>query len=209
LNPDQAEFPFPLAIGLVALIGAIDVIAIAALGTLYAGAMAANTARLAIAIGGNWDDAILALSMILAFVAGVVIASLLILRDPRRGNAVTLLLMGSVLALCAAIAKPYWASPMPLLAIAAGFGHTLLTRLTGQGGITAIVVEGGRAFAAWLTGDGDAAPAARAALLFLGAVGGALIAVGLYWRVGLLALWTPALIAAALGGWMMLRQRAA
>ncbi len=178
-----------LAIALAALAGLVDVVAFLALGGFFASFMSGNSTRLAIGISGNLSDASLALSLILAFVGGVVGATLL-----GRGSGDArihriLALVAALILICAAIAKPYQATQLLLLAAAMGAMNCIFERdgevSVGLTYMNGTLVRFGQGFARWLAQEGGIDEWLRHAILWAGFLGGGLTGVGLYWRIGL------------------------
>lgn len=195
-----------LAIALAALAGMIDVVAFLALGGFFASFMSGNSTRLAIGIGGNLSDAMLAASLILAFVGGVIGASLLARSAGPQRTVRLLALVAALVLLCAAIAKPYQATQLLLLAAAMGAMNCIYERdgevSVGLTYMTGTLVRLGQGFARWLMREGGVDDWARHGLLWAGFLGGGMIGVGLYWRIGLATLFVAGLVAAALALWL-------
>jgi uncharacterized membrane protein YoaK (UPF0700 family) len=204
-----------LAVALAALAGMIDVVAFLALGGFFASFMSGNSTRLAIGIGGNLSDAKLAASLILAFVGGVIGATLLGRSAGRQRTMRLLSLVAALVLLCAAIAKPYQATQLLLLAAAMGAMNCIFERdgevSVGLTYMTGTLVRLGQGFARWLMREGGTEQWVRHAILWAGFLGGGLIGVGLYWRIGLNTLYVGGLFAAALalGLWWLNRPRPA
>lgn len=209
------ESQLRLAVALAALAGMIDVVAFLALGGFFASFMSGNSTRLAIGIGGNLSDAMLAASLILAFVGGVIGASLLGRSAGPQRTVRLLALVAALVLLCAAIAKPYQATQLLLLAAAMGAMNCIFERdgevSVGLTYMTGTLVRFGQGFARWLMREGGTDQWVRHAILWAGFLGGGLIGVGLYWRMALATLFVAGLVAAllALGLWWQGRPRPA
>ncbi|WP_431469508.1 YoaK family protein [Sphingosinithalassobacter sp. LHW66-3] len=111
-----------LAIALAALAGFVDALAYTTLGGFFASFMSGNSTRLGVGLGsGVTTDAVTAGALILSFVAGVIVASVLVRAFARHAMsavmaAVTLLLL---LAALLALVMP---GPLVLLLLAAAMG---------------------------------------------------------------------------------------
>ena len=201
-----------MLIGLMALAGFVDVIALLSLGNFYAATMAGNATRLAASMAGDGGGAWLAAQFILAFAGGVVAATILARNIGDRHAAVTLALAAVLLALTAVLNRAH--QPQPVMILAAAMG--MVARLIRHGddandtvgtsvGITPLVIDVADGLANWITRDGALTGWLRPLLLFGSFIGGGLIAAGLFWRVGMLALWVAAIGAAAAAGWAYAR----
>lgn len=200
------ESQLRLAVILAALAGMIDVVAFLALGGFFASFMSGNSTRLAIGIGGNWSDAMLAGGLILAFVAGVIGATVLgRSAGPQRQMRIVALVAALIL-LCAAIAKPYQSTQILLLAAAMGAMNGVFERdgevSVGLTYMTGTLVRLGQGLARWMMRDGDVDGWLRHAILWTSFLGGGLFGVGLYWRIGLDTLYVAGIAAAMLTLWL-------
>ena len=192
-----------LAIVLAAVAGFVDVIAFLAIGGFFASFMSGNTTRLAIGVGGNFNDAAIAALLIGSFVTGVVSATLLGRRwTGHRRSVAILLFVTALLSLCALIARPYQVSPLLLLAGAMGALNTLYVRdgevAIGLTYMTGTLVRIGQNLAHWIARDGEHSEWLRPLLLWGGFLGGGLIGVGMFWRIGIPALWIPVTVTTSL-----------
>lgn len=200
-SADSADSTVP-AIAVAALVGAIDAVAFLSLGGFFVSAMAANSLRLSAGVGANLDDAWLAVSLIIAFIGGVMGAGVINrLTDAPRAPARILSVVAVLTLTCALIAKPYQANQLLLLAAAMG----AVTMVRGGGGmlarhghVTGLLAQIGQALEKLAFGDGDARQIALLVMIWLGFVGGALIGAGLYWRIGLDTLWVLGGVSAGL-----------
>jgi uncharacterized membrane protein YoaK (UPF0700 family) len=200
-----------LAVCLAALAGFIDVVAFLSLGGFFASFMSGNTTRLAIGIAGDLSDASLAASLILAFVGGVIGATVLgrgagVMRPVR-----TLSLVAALILICAAIAKPYQAQQMLLLAAAMGAMNAQFERdgvvSVGLTYMTGTLVKLGQGLAHWIMRDGGRDDWARPATLWFGFVAGGLIGAGSYARIGLASLYIGGGAAVCGALWLWWQQR--
>lgn len=197
-----------VAVALAALAGLVDAVAFLSLGGFFASFMSGNSTRLAIGIGGNWQEAGIAASLLLTFLTGVVGATLIGRRMGARRKAVTLGGVALLIALAAIIARPGDLIPALLLAMAMGAVNTLFERdgevAVGLTYMTGTLVRLGQNLARWLDRDPDSSldDWVRHLVLWTGFLGGGLTGVGLYWRIDLHALWLAFATASALGWWL-------
>ncbi|WP_246202942.1 YoaK family protein [Sphingomonas lacunae] len=202
-----------IAVALAALAGLVDAIAFLSLGGFFASFMSGNSTRLAIGAAGNWQEAGIAASLILAFLGGVIGGTLLGRRMGARRKAVTLGAVAALIALAALIAHPGDLFPALLLAMAMGAVNTLFERdgevAVGLTYMTGTLVRLGQTLARWIDRDPDTAidDWMRHLMLWAGFLGGGLTGVGLYWRIDLHALWLAVVTAAALGWWLWPRAK--
>ncbi|MBR0552909.1 YoaK family protein [Stakelama marina] len=119
------RYPMPVigvAILLAALAGFVDALAYASLGGFFASFMSGNTTRIGVSLGtSEYRDAVIAGSLILSFLSGVVLSSVINHAWPRwKGVSV----MVAVTLLLAAAAVTDWLGPRPvaLLFLAAAMG---------------------------------------------------------------------------------------
>ncbi|PCD02532.1 DUF1275 family protein [Sphingomonas spermidinifaciens] len=195
-------FPFlPLAAAIAALAGFVDAYAFVRLGNFFVSFMSGNATRGGVALGGGYGGGgVLALSLVLAFLAGVMLAAVAARRFERVGAAAamglaTLLMIGAAVAAGASAALS-----MPLLAAATGAMNGVrapdgglsagLTYMTGNlvrlGQSLADALMGGASRWAWLP----------YLLLWLTFVGGAVAGTIVERALGDFTLWYAALIAA-------------
>lgn len=203
------QFPESLlriAILLSALAGLVDVVAFLSLGGFFAAFMSGNTTRLALGINGNWTEAAIAASLILSFLVGIIAATLIGHRFARRRQPAILLLVAALLALCSLIAAPGWWPPLLLLAAAMGALNTLFERdgevSVGLTYMTGTLVRLGQQIARAIDGQGSRDDWVRYLLLWASFLGGGLIGVGLYARIGLATLWLAVAGAGLLAWWL-------
>lgn len=195
-----------LAVILASLAGMIDVVAFLALGGFFASFMSGNSTRLAIGVGGIMSDAFLAGGLILAFVGGVIAATWLGRQAGQRRQVAILALVAALVLVCAIAVKPYQATPLLLLAAAMGALNGLFERdgevSVGLTYMTGTLVRLGQGLAWWMMGEGERERWILPALLWAGFLGGGLIGVGLYARIGLSTLYVGSVAAAALALWL-------
>ncbi|HTG39228.1 YoaK family protein [Sphingomonas sp.] len=210
----RTSSPFLLAaLVLAALAGFVDAYAFVRLGGFFVSFMSGNTTQGAAALGnGDWNTARIALTLVMGFVAGVMLAAI-------AARAVAARPMAAVMALATlllgAAAIGTLASPpivLPLLAAAMGAINGVFTRngevTIGITYFTGNLVRLGQSLAAALMGEGGGWLALRYLLLWLAFVGGAMGGATAEHAIGDQALWYAALAS----GWMTLllaRQRPA
>ena len=192
-----------IAVGASALAGYVDAIGFLSLGGFFVSFMSGNSTRLAVGVAGLPPEALIAARLIAAFVAGVILGSLVGAAASRWRRPVVLLLVAGLLAAAALVAMSAADLAMLFVAAAMGAENTTferdgevsigLTYMTGTlvklGQRLAGAIMGGPRFAWWpyLT-------------LWLGLVGGA-IAGALAWpMIGLAGLWIGAVGAVVLAG---------
>ena len=110
-----------LAVALAALAGFVDAIAFTRLGGYFVSFMSGNSTRLGVGIGLADGTAALAAGLILAFVAGVMVATIVARRFAERRKVAVLSAVTATLTLAAAL----WMvlpGPLPLLLVAAAMG---------------------------------------------------------------------------------------
>lgn len=202
-------FPvLPVAAAIAALAGFVDAYAFIRLGNFFVSFMSGNATRGGVVLGGGFGGGGgLALSLVLAFLAGVILASITSRRFERGAAAAvmgltTLLIVGAALATMA----PSTLS-MPLLAAAMGSMNGVLLREEGAAvGLTYMtgnLVKLGQGLADALMGTAPPLRWVQYLLLWLtfvgGAVGGAIVerALGDFtlWYAALVAAWLALLLA--------------
>ncbi|WP_294260283.1 YoaK family protein [uncultured Sphingomonas sp.] len=202
-------FPvLPVAAAIAALAGFVDAYAFIRLGNFFVSFMSGNATRGGVALGGGFGGGGgLAISLVLAFLAGVIMASI-VSRRFERGAApavmglTTLLIVGAALATMASSLLA-----MPLLAGAMGAMNGVLLREDGVAvGLTYMtgnLVKLGQGLADALMGEGPPWRWVPYLLLWLtfvgGAVGGAIVEQALgdftLWYAALVAAWLALLLA--------------
>lgn len=185
-----------VAVLLSALAGFVDAVGFIASGGFFVSFMSGNSTRLGIGIMTDRHAALLASGLILSFVLGVMLATLV--RGRREGAAWNvLLLVGVALALAAAlhrIAPTPWV--LPIVALAMGAENVAFA---GQGQVVALtymtgtLVRVGQALAAAITG-GDRWGWAPLALMWAGLIAGGAMGAWAALSLGLDALWLAAAV---------------
>jgi uncharacterized membrane protein YoaK (UPF0700 family) len=181
---------------LATLTGLVDTLAFLIFGGFFAASIGGDVVRLAVGVTANWSDVQLSAAAVLAFIGGAAAAA--VLQDQSRwpgGSAVAAMICGllSMAALFASFER-WW----PLWLMAAAMGAVHLAPV-GEKSVSATTMlarlgEGLAGLARKRKGGLQAAdPELDIALLApLGLLAGGMIAVGLYARWGLPALWVPA-----------------
>ncbi|PVX28195.1 YoaK family protein [Sphingomonas pokkalii] len=193
-----------LAILLAALAGFVDALAFTSLGGFFASFMSGNSTRLGVGLGsGSPHDAAIAASLVMSFVAGVILSSVIVRARPRRHQPVVMAVVTLLLALAAgtAMVAP---GPIVLLLMAGAMGAengvfqrdgevTIgLTYMTGS------LVKMGQKLAAALMGDADRFGWVPYLALWLGFVSGVVIGAESQFRWGWNALWLAPIFAGIL-----------
>jgi uncharacterized membrane protein YoaK (UPF0700 family) len=201
-----------VAICLAALAGFLDALAFTSLGGFFAASMSGNATRLGVGLGtGAAGDATLAGAMVLSFVSGVILATVIVrARAADFGPAV----IGAVAALLggAALIAELRSGPLALLLLAGAMGaaHVLLRR-TGEAGasahLTDSLVRMGEGIADAMMGVGDRLGWLPHFLTWTGFVAGAVMGAGAFFAIGLDALWFAAAAASAVAIWFLARRR--
>jgi len=193
-----------LAIMLAALAGFVDAIAWLHLGGFFAAFMSGNSTRLGVGlIAGNTPDVRIAGALILAFLAGVVTASVFAERfGARRREAVLALVTG--LLTVAAVLGLFGPSRFALVVLAAAMGaeNGVFERegevAIGLTYMTGTLVRVGQRLAAALMGKGAPWGWLPQLMLWVGFVGGTVMGARAHALLGILAIWIAAAAAAAL-----------
>jgi uncharacterized membrane protein YoaK (UPF0700 family) len=192
-----------LACALSALAGYVDGIGLLHLGGLFVSFMSGNSTRMAVSLADRqWSAALEAFGLIVLFVAGAALGSLIVLgRFAQRQAA--LLLVEALLLAGAGLAHHLGHQPLAIAAIVLAMGlENAVFQIDGGGGlgltyVTGALVKVGQLLAAALTGGarwGWLPNLLLWAALVAGAVGGALA----YARFNLGAIWFAAVVALAL-----------
>ena len=192
---ERSTAPTAITVALAALAGFVDVIVFLALG-LFAGSGGANSTRLGVALAtGIPGDAFVAGALLLAFVAGVVLAAVAA-RTGARARAAVLALVTLLLAIAAG-SSGVAPARLTLLSVAAAAGalHLMLAR-DGAAGVTAALTGLGDRLASALMGEAPWFGWVAYLGLWCGFAAGAVMGAGVYIRLDLGALWVAAGVAA-------------
>lgn len=190
-----------LAAALSALAGYVDAVGFLHLGGFFVSFMSGNTTRIGVGLTERGGDALIASGLIVTFVAGVVLGSLVAsrVRLPRRPAVLALVTALLVLAAGLAMASFSGAAAVAMaLAMGAenavfgegGEAHIGLTYMTGT------LVKLGQHLAIAVTG-GDRLGWTPYLLLWAGLLAGAILGAATYAAIGMHALWLASLAAAA------------
>jgi uncharacterized membrane protein YoaK (UPF0700 family) len=193
-----------IAICLAALAGFVDAQAFMSLGGFFASFMSGNSTRLGVSLAtGVGSDTATAGALLLSFVSGVIVATVIVRARPRDSMpavmaAVTLLLL--VAAAVGSVAPGMIA--LLLLAVAMGAENGVFHRdgevTIGLTYLTGSLVRMGQRLAGALMGDADRWAWVPYLLLWMGFVAGVVFGVGAHLRWGWSALWLAAAASAAL-----------
>lgn len=196
------------AICLAALAGFVDALAFTSLGGFFASFMSGNSTRLGVSLGtGGWSNALVAGGLILSFVSGVILASVIVRAQPSRDKPMVMVAV-TVLLLLAALVAALSPGPIVLLLLAAAMGteNGVFQRdgevTIGVTYLTGSLVKLGQRLAGALMGDSDRWSWVPYLLLWLGFVAGVILGTGAHAAWGWTALWFAAAASAALTGLM-------
>lgn len=193
-----------LAIGSSALAGYVDAIGFLSLGGFFVSFMSGNSTRLAVGIAGVPAEALIAVRLILSFLAGVIAGSLIGRLAGEQRKPVVLVMVAAMLAAGAAIAG-LGAPDVAVLFVAAAMGaeNTTFERdgevSIGLTYMTGTLVKLGQRIAGALTG-GPRFAWLPYALLWLGLVTGAVTGAVAWPLIGLAGLWFAVAAALVLAG---------
>lgn len=200
-----------IAICLAALAGFVDALAFTSLGGFFASFMSGNSTRLAVSLAtGVGNDALMAGALVLSFVSGVMLASVIVRALPGRDKPAAMALLTALLVAAGLVADLGLVTAAGLsLATAMGAAHLLLAREAQSGGtgLTALLVRIGERLAGALMGDADRWGWLGPLLLWTGFIAGAALGAGACQQIGLRSLWLVAVAAAALTLWLGSRAR--
>lgn len=186
------------AVLLAALAGFVDALAYLSLGGFFASFMSGNTTRLGIGIAtGDHNEMTTAGALILGFLCGVMIATMLSARFPARRKPVVMLAVTGLIALTALLAGiTDRRFPLILLAVAMGAENGVFNRegevAIGLTYMTGTLVRFGQRLTGALIGSAPAFGWVRFLLLWLGFAVGVLIGGRVHLVLGDTALWAAA-----------------
>ena len=202
------------AVAAATLAGYVDAIGFLSLGGFFVSFMSGNSTRLAVGVAGLSPEALIAARLILSFVAGVVLGSLIGAAAKRWRRPAVLVLVAGLLASAAIVAMGAPDLAMLLVAAAMGAENTTFERdgevSIGLTYMTGALVKLGQRLAGAIMG-GPRLAWAPYLMLWLGLVGGA-VAGALAWPVfGLAGLWAGVAGALVLAGaaFLVVRSEAA
>lgn len=192
------------AICLAALAGFVDALAFMSLGGFFASFMSGNSTRLGVGLAtGASADVKTAGALILSFVSGVILATVIARARPADSKPAVMAAVTLLLAAAAALGS---VAPgvvaLLLLAVAMGTENGVFHRdgevTIGVTYLTGSLVRMGQRLAGALMGDADRWAWVPYLLLWAGFVAGAVMGVGAHLRWGWNALWLAAAVAAVL-----------
>lgn len=193
-----------VAVCLAALAGFVDALAFTSLGGFFASFMSGNSTRLGVGLGtGVAGDALVAGALVMSFVGGVIVSSVLVRAAGHRHKAAVMMVVTGLLTLAAIVGT---VTPGPLvlvlLAMAMGTENGVFNRdgevTIGLTYMTGSLVKVGQKLGGALMGDRDRWGWVPYLALWLGFLAGAVSGAASHLRWGWHALWLAALIAAAL-----------
>ncbi len=193
-----------VATGLAMLAGMVDAYAFASLGGFFASFMSGNSTRMGVsAIAGRWDEAMIAASLLLAFLAGVIAAAVVARAAAGwRKPAVMALTTALILAGGLLAAQGWGALTLVALAAAMGAENGVFVRdgevAIGVTYFTGTLVKLGQKLAAALMGEGPRWDWVPNFILWIGFLGGGLTGAWLFATRGADALWFAGGAAAAM-----------
>jgi len=192
-----------LACALSALAGYVDGIGFLHLGGLFVSFMSGNSTRMGVSLAdGQWLSALEALGLIVLFVAGAAVGSLIVLGRSAHRQAV-LLLTEALLLAAAAVAHHLGQQALAVAAIVLAMGlENAVFQIDGGGGlgltyVTGALVKVGQLLAAAISG-GSRWGWLPNLLLWAALVAGAVLGALAYRRFNLGAIWVAAFVAFAL-----------
>lgn len=202
---DRTESPLiAVAVCLAALAGFVDAMAFTSLGGFFASFMSGNSTRLAVGLGtGVAGDAMMAGALVLSFVSGVIVASVIVRASGVRHQAMLMTAVTTLLLLAAALAS-FAPGPFVLLLLAAAMGvengvfHRDGEVTIGLTYMTGSLVKIGQKLAGALMGDRDRWSWVPYLALWTGFLSGAVSGAASQLRWGWNALWLAAFISAVL-----------
>lgn len=197
-----------VAVCLAALAGFVDALAFSSLGGFFVSFMGSNATRLGAGLGsGAGADAATAGALLLSFVSGVIVASVVLRAAGARRYSAPMTLVAVLLA---AAATAVVRAPGPLvllpLAMAMGMAHLLLHR-AGTMPFTAALVRMAEGLAGVLMGDADRGGWLGELAPLVAFVAGAVMGAHAHALPGGLGHWLAGLIAAVLALWLVLIER--
>jgi uncharacterized membrane protein YoaK (UPF0700 family) len=193
-----------IAICLAALAGFIDALAFVQLGGFFASFMSGNSTRLGVSLAtGLTGDETIAGALILSFVSGVMLASVVVRARPKDSMPAVMAAVTLLLVIAAAVGS-YAPGMIALLLLAVAMGtmngvfHRDGEVTIGVTYLTGSLVRMGQKLAGALMGDADRWEWLPYLLLWAGFVAGAVCGVSAEIRWGWTALWLAAGVSAAL-----------
>lgn len=193
-----------VAVCLAALAGFVDALAFTSLGGFFASFMSGNTTRLGVGLGsGAGGDALVAGALVMSFVGGVILSSVLVRVAGMRHRSAVMAVVTALLTL-AAIVGTVTPGPLVLVLLAAAMGteNGVFNRdgevTIGLTYMTGSLVKVGQKLAGALMGDSDRWSWVPYLALWLGFLAGVVSGAASHLRWGWHALWLAALVSALL-----------
>jgi uncharacterized membrane protein YoaK (UPF0700 family) len=201
-----------LACALSALAGYVDGIGFLHLGGLFVSFMSGNSTRMGVSLAeGDWQPAAQAFGLIVLFVVGAAIGSLIV-RSRSRYNQCWILLVEAALLAAAGLCHVRGFPQAAIAAIVLAMGlENAVFQIEGGGGlgltyVTGALVKIGQLMAVALTG-GPRFGWVPNLLLWAALVAGSVIGAWVYLRINLAAIWFAAAVAFALGAMLAIGAR--
>ena len=193
-----------IAVCLAALAGFVDALAFTSLGGFFASFMSGNSTRLGVGLGtGAASEAAMAGALVMSFVSGVIVASVLVRARPARYPETVMVVVTALLAAAATMAS-LEPGPIVLLFLAAAMGceNGVFNRdgevTIGVTYMTGSLVRMGQKLAGALMGDADRWGWVPYLALWTGFVAGVVLGAASQLRWGWTALWLAPIASAAL-----------
>jgi uncharacterized membrane protein YoaK (UPF0700 family) len=193
-----------IAICLAALAGFVDALAFTSLGGFFASFMSGNTTRLGVGLGGDIPgDAAMAGGLVMSFVSGVILASVITRWRQARFRESVMLAVTALLVVAATLSS---LAPGPIvlifLAMAMGCENGILNRdgevSVGVSYMTGSLVKMGQGLAGALMGDRDRWGWTLYLFLWAGFLAGVVMGAASHVRWGWTALWLAPIASAVL-----------
>lgn len=193
-----------VAVCLAALAGFVDALAFTSLGGFFASFMSGNTTRLGVGLGaGHGGDALTAGALVMSFIGGVIVSSVLVRAAGERHKAAVMAVVTALLTLAAIVGT---VTPGPLvlvpLAMAMGTENGVFNRdgevTIGAASMTGSLVRMGQNLASALMGGPDRWAWVPHLALWMGFLAGVVFGAASHMRWGWGALWLAPAAAAAL-----------
>lgn len=180
-----------LALSLAALAGLVDALAYSSLGGFFASFMSGNSTRLGVAFAAaRYDEVRMAGALILSFVAGAMVATVISRRWRHQPQAAVMIAVTLLLAAAAMLGRLYPGS-QALLLLAVAMGAECVVGI-GATYMTVTLVRMGQTLAGALMGDADRWAWLRHLLLWLGFLLGVVTGARCHGAFGAGALWLAA-----------------
>ncbi len=193
-----------IAVCLAALAGFVDALAFTSMGGFFAAFMSGNSTRLGVGLGtGDAGAALTAGALVMSFIAGVILSSVIVRAAAGRGAAGAMLAVTLLLLLAAGLASVAPGAPV-LLLLAASMGavHGMSDPdgevAIGLASMSGSLVRVGRKLAGALMGDPDRWAWVPHLALWVGFLAGVVFGAAGHMRWGWGALWMAPIVSAVL-----------